>query len=109
MSTREILRRDRQRKDDKAEERERRRRLRIEKFERALAATKIASRRRVLRLAEVEAITGLKHSIIYEKIKHNEFPAPIALTASARGWVESEIDDWLDQRIAERDAGTTVP
>jgi prophage regulatory protein len=108
MSTREILRRERQRKDDKAEERERRRRLRIEKHERALAASKMAGRRRVLRLPEVEVMTGLKHSIIYELISQGSFPPPVELTATARGWVESEIDDWLDQRIAERDAGTAV-
>jgi prophage regulatory protein len=108
MSTTEMLRRERQRKDDKAEERERRRGVRIEKHQRALATTKISARRRVLRLPEVEAVTGLKHSIIYEKIADGTFPPPIALTAAARGWIETEIEDWLDQRIAERDAGTAV-
>ena len=74
----------------------------IEKHQHALAT--VASRRRVLRLPEVEAVTGLKHSAIYEAIAAGTFPAPIALTASARGWIETEIDAWLDQRIAKRDA-----
>jgi prophage regulatory protein len=108
MSTREILRRERERKDNKKEERERRRRLRMEKYQHALAGTKISARRRVLRLPEVEAVTGLKHSAIYEKIADGTFPPPIALTSAARGWIETEIEDWLDQRIAERDAGTAV-
>ena len=102
MSTREILRRENRREDDKAEEREHCRQLRIEKHQHALAT--VASRRRVLRLPEVEAVTGLKHSAIYEAIAAGTFPAPIALTASARGWIETEIDAWLDQRIAKRDA-----
>jgi prophage regulatory protein len=109
MSAREILRRDRQRQSDKAEERERRRLLRIEKRERALVASKAAGRRRVLRLPEVEVMVGLGHSIIYEKIAEGTFPPPVELTPTARGWVESEIEDWLDQRIAERDASTAVP
>ena len=88
MSTREILRRDRQRKDDKQQERERRRQLRVEKHERALAASKLAGRRRVLRLPEVEAMVGLRHSIIYELISQGLFPPPVGLTATARGWIE---------------------
>jgi prophage regulatory protein len=100
--TRELLRRDRQRKEDKREERERRRRRRIQNYQDALA--KISGRRRVLKLAEVEAVSGLKRSVLYEKIAEGTFPAPIALTPTARGWLESEIDAWLDQRIAARDA-----
>jgi prophage regulatory protein len=105
MSTRE------QRKASKAEERERRRRRRIENYQNAIAATKIAARRRVLRLPEVEVMTGLKHSAIYEAIEAGTFPPPIELTRAARGWIESEIDAWLDQRIrerAERDAGAVA-
>jgi prophage regulatory protein len=108
MSAREILRRERQRKEDKQEERERRRRIRIEKYQRALAASTTAGRRRVLRLPEVKVMTGLGHSAIYEAISQGTFPPPIELTRAARGWLESEIEDWLDQRIAERDAGAVA-
>jgi prophage regulatory protein len=103
MSTRGMLRHERQHEEDKAKQRERRRRLRIEKHQRALAATKLAGRRRILRLAEVEAVTGLKHSAIYEGIEAGTFPPPIALTTAARGWIEDEVSAWIDQRIAERD------
>ena len=51
---------------------------------------------------------GLKRSILYEMIAGGLFPAPIALTPSSRGWLEDEIDLWLDQRIAERDAGAVA-
>jgi prophage regulatory protein len=114
MSVGEAQRRQRQRQasaeeheSNKAAERERRRLLRIQKRQQALTAVTVAGRRRVLRLPEVEAVTGLKTSIIYELIEDDQFPAPIALTASARGWLETEIDQWLDTRIAERD-GTTA-
>ena len=58
---------------------------------------------RVLRLPEVEAKTGLKHSEIYKRIAKGVFPRQIPLGTNARGWVESEITDWIAARIAERD------
>ena len=90
MSTREILRRENRREDDKAEERERRRQLRIEKHQHALAT--VASRRRVLRLPEVEAVTGLKHSAIYEAIAAGTFPAPIGLAWAGAAAAEAELE-----------------
>jgi prophage regulatory protein len=37
-------------------------------------------------------------------IKSGKFPAPVKLGENTNAWVESEIDMWLQQRIAERDA-----
>jgi len=36
-------------------------------------------------------------------IKQGRFPAPIKLGIGTNRWIESEIDDWLDQRKAVRD------
>ena len=58
---------------------------------------------RILRLPDVQSKTGLKHSAIYERIAEGTFPKPIPLGAKARGFVESEIDAWIKQRISERD------
>lgn len=58
---------------------------------------------RILRLAEVQVKTGLKHTAIYERIAKGTFPRPIPLGTKARGFVESEIDDWIVQQIAQRD------
>jgi prophage regulatory protein len=59
---------------------------------------------RVLRLPQVEAKTGLKHTSIYQKISEGSFPRPIPLGAKARGFVESEVDDWIRAQIAKRDS-----
>lgn len=59
--------------------------------------------RRVLRRKAVEEKTGLKHSAIYQKIMERTFPAPVKLGPHAVGWIESEIDEWIANRIAERD------
>ena len=55
----------------------------------------------ILRLPDVKQRTGLSRSTIYLRIKEDKFPYPINLGSRAVGWIESDIDDWLDQRIAE--------
>ena len=55
----------------------------------------------ILRRRQVEARTGLKRSTIYAKVAAGEFPAPVRLGTRAVGWIESEICQWLESRIAE--------
>ena len=54
---------------------------------------------KILRMPEVEEQTGLKKSSIYAAIEEGKFPAPINLGARAVGWLESEINEWLEARI----------
>jgi prophage regulatory protein len=58
----------------------------------------------VLRLREVEGMTGIKRSTIYEGIVAGTFPKPIPLAPRAVGWLQNEIEEWLEARIAERGA-----
>ena len=60
--------------------------------------------KRILRLHQVEEITGLKRSALYERMADGRFVKPVNLGPKAVGWVESEVTDWVDNRIAERDA-----
>jgi len=53
----------------------------------------------ILRLPEVKTRTGLSRSSIYLKIKEGTFPSPIFLGKRAVGWVEAEIQEWLEQQI----------
>lgn len=55
---------------------------------------------RVLRRKQVESRTGLSRSTIYARIAEGLFPRPIDLGGGkAVGWIESEIDAWLQARI----------
>ena len=36
-----------------------------------------------------------------------KFPKPIKLSASRNAWLESDIDEWIQTRIAERDCAST--
>jgi prophage regulatory protein len=53
----------------------------------------------ILRLPEVKYRTGLSRSTIYLRIKEGSFPTPISLGDRAVGWIESEIQYWLEQQI----------
>ncbi|HIB83440.1 MAG TPA: AlpA family transcriptional regulator [Chromatiaceae bacterium] len=53
----------------------------------------------ILRLPAVKVRTGLSRSSIYLRISTDDFPAPISLGGRAIGWVESDIDDWLAEKI----------
>ena len=55
---------------------------------------------RILRRKKVETKTGISRSSIYDGIKKGTFPKPIQLGQQSVGWLESEIDAWLRERIA---------
>jgi prophage regulatory protein len=59
----------------------------------------------VLRLPAVRAKTQLPTSTIYALMAAGKFPKPIALSVNTRGWIEADVDAFLQARIAERDAG----
>ena len=55
----------------------------------------------ILRRKQVESRTGLSRSTIYARIASGLFPSPIDLGGRAVGWLESEIDQWVQSRINE--------
>jgi prophage regulatory protein len=61
----------------------------------------------ILRRRQVEAMTGLSKTTIYARIAAGTFPEPIPLGEKAVGWIESEIQAWIESRIAAR-AGATI-
>ena len=56
---------------------------------------------KILRLPMVKARTGLSRSTIYLRMAEGRFPKSVSLGGRAVGWVEAEIDDWLQQRIED--------
>lgn len=65
---------------------------------------------RVLRLKELMLRVGLGRSTIYEYLNPlsprfvPDFPKPIKLGASSVGWLEPEVDGWIERRVAAREA-----
>ena len=56
----------------------------------------------LIRLPEVRRHVGLSRSSIYAKIALGVFPAPVSLGGRAVGWLESDIDTWIEKRIEAR-------
>jgi prophage regulatory protein len=60
--------------------------------------------KRVNRLPTVKDRTGHSTSTIYQLMAEGLFPRPIKLGPRAVGWIEEEVDHYIEQRIAARDA-----
>ncbi len=56
---------------------------------------------RILRWPDVKSKTGLCRSYVHSLISQNKFPAQIKLGIRASGWLESDINDWIEQRVLE--------
>ncbi len=56
------------------------------------------------RLPTVRARTGLSRSELYRKVALGNFPAPVKLGERASAWNAAEVDQWIADRIAARDA-----
>ena len=58
-----------------------------------------------IRLGQVLERVPYGRSTILSMVRAGSFPAPIRLGQHAVAWVSTEVDQWLEARIAERDAG----
>jgi len=56
---------------------------------------------KVIRLPAVKDQTGLSRSSIYLRMSKGEFPQSISLGDRAIGWLEEDINQWLEQCIAK--------
>ena len=51
---------------------------------------------RLLRLPEVERVTGMRRSAIYTRIQQGKFPVPLRISDRCSAWREAEIIEWID-------------
>ncbi|WP_289118182.1 AlpA family transcriptional regulator [uncultured Idiomarina sp.] len=59
---------------------------------------------KLMKVKEVMHATSLARPTIYKYMAKGQFPKPVSLGGRAVAWVADEIDDWIMQCIAERDA-----
>jgi prophage regulatory protein len=57
---------------------------------------------RFMRLPEVINTTGLSRSSIYDYISRDAFPSQISLGGKNVAWLASEVNEWMNIRIAAR-------
>ena len=58
---------------------------------------------RLIKLKEVIEKTSLGRSTIYEFMTKGTFPKQVSLGAKSVAWLESAVDDWIMERIGQRD------
>ncbi|WP_028867888.1 AlpA family transcriptional regulator [Psychromonas arctica] len=58
---------------------------------------------RLMKLKEVMNNTGLSRSSVYKYISEGHFPKPVPTGERSVAWLDSEIDDWILERVAQRD------
>lgn len=59
--------------------------------------------KKLIRLKDVIDCTGLARSTIYKYIDDGMFPKAVSLGGRAVAWVESEVQDWILEKIEKRD------
>ena len=58
---------------------------------------------RLIKLNDVMNSCGLGRSSIYKFMSEGTFPKSVSLGDRAVAWVESEVEDWIAEKIAQRD------
>jgi len=58
----------------------------------------------IIRLPEVTRMIGLSRASIYRMVKLGKFPASVPLGELAVGWLRSEVEQWIAERVSKRDA-----
>jgi len=56
-----------------------------------------------IRQAEATRLTSIPKSSIPIEIEEGNFPAPVDLTTRSRGWLKSEVYDWMKKKLNDRD------
>lgn len=53
---------------------------------------------RFMSFKEIQRITGMSRSTIYREVKKGKFPRPRPLSERKVGFVQAEVETWVEQR-----------
>ena len=53
---------------------------------------------RLLKIAEVAALTRMSRSWLYARVKESAFPAPIRVSSRCVAWLARDVEQWLADR-----------
>lgn len=63
----------------------------------------------IIRLPVVKTRTGKSRSGIYRAIAEGTFPAPVKIGDRAVGWLENEVDQWIERLPRARTTAQQQP
>src|SRR4051812_14491793 len=59
---------------------------------------------RLITLTETLARSGLRSkNALYREVKRGAFPKPVPVTDRTTGFIEAEVDRWIEQRVERRE------
>jgi prophage regulatory protein len=61
------------------------------------------TRNRLLRWRDLHAVVGLSHTEVYRRMAAGQFPRQIQLGPKSVAWSETEVTNWIAERVAARD------
>ncbi len=61
--------------------------------------------RRIIRKRELLTMLGLSDPTVYRMEKAGRFPKRLRLGGNSCGWLQQEVDQWIDERAANRSEG----
>ena len=64
---------------------------------------------KILRKKEAAAKVGLSPVHLMRLVKWERFPRPLQLGPASIGWLESEIDDWIQKKANQRNGALPSP
>jgi prophage regulatory protein len=62
-----------------------------------------------LRPGTVQYLTGLSHSTLWRLSRAGKFPRPVKIGIRCVGYRRSEVESWIQSRMAARDNATLAP
>lgn len=68
----------------------------------------MAQHHRLIRLPEVLIRTGYSKAWIYRLLKENRFPRSVKIGVRSIAFIESEVDEWINQRLSESRGGISL-
>jgi predicted DNA-binding transcriptional regulator AlpA len=60
---------------------------------------------RILRVKEVVQRIGVSRTTLWRLERRGDFPARRQISPGAVGWLETEVESWINQRSAKRESG----
>lgn len=61
---------------------------------------------KVLRITQVCETTGLSPASVYKAMRLGLFPRNVAISARARGWIDTDIEQWIEGKKAQKERGS---
>jgi prophage regulatory protein len=61
---------------------------------------------RILKAREVAERVSISTSQVYRLARDGRFPQPVKITENRSGWLETEVDQWIDECIRRSRLGS---